>query len=279
MEFSRLCAKLRLEEADKPVLSVDNGPYLGGLARMDLCLIGKILGSRPVNKDSLEGERGGGLGGLQIIWRTESNRGPEWIQNQASTLLHLRNNFSHGRIPVSIGKLFRLETLILATNNIQGNIPSSLSDCSSLRVIDLSENMLEGTIPSKLGNLTKLEDLTFAKNNLTGYIPLSFANLSSLNNLILMYNKFEGPIPSELGNLNLLLQINIGINNFSGQFPSSIFNLSSLVILGVVKNRFYGHLPSDLFTTLPNLMELYVGDNLYQETVHLLKNLDRLISP
>ncbi|KAL2502945.1 putative LRR receptor-like serine/threonine-protein kinase [Forsythia ovata] len=179
-------------------------------------------------------------------------------------VLDLKNNFFHGRIPVSIGKLFRLETLILATNNIQGNIPSSLSDCSSLRVIDLSENILEGTIPSKLGNLTKLEDLTFAKNNLTGYIPLSFANLSSLNNLILMYNKFEGPIPSELGNLNLLLQINIGINNFSGQIPSSIFNLSSLIILGVVKNRFYGHLPSDLFTTLPNLMELYVGGNLYQ---------------
>jgi len=65
-------------------------------------------------------------------------------------------------IPPELGKLRKLKTLRLYSDNLSGSIPPELGDLSELQELDLSDNNLSGTIPPELGKLTKLK--IFLKN-------------------------------------------------------------------------------------------------------------------
>ncbi|KAJ0978078.1 hypothetical protein J5N97_013552 [Dioscorea zingiberensis] len=54
---------------------------------------------------------------------------------------------------------------------------------SSLRRLDWVSNQLSGEIPSSLGKLTKLQIMILSGNNLSGRIPDSFSNLAGLNDI------------------------------------------------------------------------------------------------
>ncbi|PON87194.1 Zinc finger, CCHC-type [Trema orientale] len=61
-EVSRLCAKLNLDEEDGPVVRMTRDVYASGWDRMGPCLVGKVLGNRIANIDSLRKV-------LRLIWR------------------------------------------------------------------------------------------------------------------------------------------------------------------------------------------------------------------
>ncbi|KAG5616566.1 hypothetical protein H5410_016390, partial [Solanum commersonii] len=71
------------------------------------------------------------------------------------------------------------------------------SSSSSTRIIglDLSSNELSGDIPSSLSNLTALQYLDLSDNDLTGPIPSSLAGFAFLRFLNLTGNKFWGSTP------------------------------------------------------------------------------------
>ncbi|XP_006358236.2 putative leucine-rich repeat receptor-like protein kinase At2g19210 [Solanum tuberosum] len=71
------------------------------------------------------------------------------------------------------------------------------SSSSSTRIIglDLSSSELNGEIPSSLSNLTALQYLDLSDNDLTGPIPSSLAGFAFLRFLNLTGNKFWGSIP------------------------------------------------------------------------------------
>uniref|UniRef100_A0A0E0KHR5 Leucine-rich repeat-containing N-terminal plant-type domain-containing protein n=1 Tax=Oryza punctata TaxID=4537 RepID=A0A0E0KHR5_ORYPU len=54
----------------------------------------------------------------------------------------------NGTIAPTFGDLSSLQALLLAGNNITEDIPASISQLPSLRVIDMADNALQGTIPA-----------------------------------------------------------------------------------------------------------------------------------
>ncbi|KAF4391100.1 hypothetical protein F8388_009522 [Cannabis sativa] len=51
---NRLAEVLVLDEGDRPVISLNKAGIEEGKKRMDLCLVGKVIGPRPANKDGIE---------------------------------------------------------------------------------------------------------------------------------------------------------------------------------------------------------------------------------
>jgi hypothetical protein len=64
--------------------------------------------------------------------------------------IDLSNNNLVGRLPVMLGDLKCLETLILCENTITGTIPESLADCPHLSCMMLQRNKLIGKVPPGL---------------------------------------------------------------------------------------------------------------------------------
>ncbi|XP_044481987.1 receptor like protein 22-like [Mangifera indica] len=87
------------------------------------------------------------------------------------TTIDFSNNYFHGEIPSSIGKLHSLRLLNMSQNSLTGQIPSSLGDLTALEALDLSLNNLVGVIPMQLVSLTFLSKLNLSQNQLVGPIP------------------------------------------------------------------------------------------------------------
>ena len=66
--------------------------------------------------------------------------------------------------------------LILATNQLTGEIPPELGSLSNLRRLWLHDNDLSGKIPTELGNLSRLAYLDLYDNDLSGCVPISLEN-------------------------------------------------------------------------------------------------------
>ncbi|KAJ0957137.1 putative leucine-rich repeat domain superfamily [Helianthus annuus] len=58
-------------------------------------------------------------------------------------------------IPSGIGKLVKLEQLLLQRSGFYGEIPNSMVKLKPLTIVDLSQNNLTGVLPSRIGNLLK----------------------------------------------------------------------------------------------------------------------------
>jgi len=84
----------------------------------------------------------------------------------------------------------------LSNNNITGEIPVSIRNMSSLRLLNLSGNQLEGKIPAGISDISTLEQLDLAKNKLNGTIPQDISKLSMLSYLDVSSNSLCGPIPT-----------------------------------------------------------------------------------
>ncbi|KAL8551139.1 hypothetical protein ACS0TY_000282 [Phlomoides rotata] len=86
-------------------------------------------------------------------------------------------------------------TIDLSSNNFIGSIPDSLSNLTSLRLLNLSHNSIHGSIPPALGRMTNLEQLDLSSNQLSRGIPQTLTSLTFLVALNLSHNYLIGPIP------------------------------------------------------------------------------------
>ncbi|CAN4112991.1 unnamed protein product [Withania somnifera] len=109
--------------------------------------------------------------------------------------------------PVFLRKLDKLYALDLSNNNISGQIPYWLKDLSQnpLRylylsdnfltaVLDLKSNLLQGPLPLSICNLSSLSILDFSGNKFNGGIPECLLMLKGLTVLDLGSNNFQGSI-------------------------------------------------------------------------------------
>ncbi|XXG39502.1 hypothetical protein AAC387_Pa01g0446 [Persea americana] len=164
----------------------------------------------------------------------------------------------------------------LANQSLEGNIPSQLANCTSLRVLNLSGNSFIGPLPD-FSSFEQLQILDISENYISGDFPSWVGKLSGLTSLSLAENDFnEGGIPESLGNLKNLTLIYMANCNFSGEIPSSIFELSLLETLDFSKNKLSGMFPKAI-TNLRYLkkIELY-SNNLTGKIPPELANLTRL---
>ncbi|CAN0841242.1 Receptor-like protein 46 [Linum grandiflorum] len=68
--------------------------------------------------------------------------------------------------------------LDLSNNRFSGEIPATLGNLKSLKVLNVSHNRLSGRIPTSLGEIRDLESLDLSHNNLSGENPLSYNSLT-----------------------------------------------------------------------------------------------------
>ncbi|XP_040379842.1 protein NSP-INTERACTING KINASE 3-like [Oryza brachyantha] len=101
-----------------------------------------------------------------------------------------------GALSPAIGKLRRLQFLLLQHNDISGPIPETLGRLKLLQRLDLAFNQFTGTIPGTLGHPRDIFFVRLSHNNLSGSIPDSLATSQSVYLLDLSYNNLSGPVPN-----------------------------------------------------------------------------------
>ncbi|KAK6121440.1 hypothetical protein DH2020_044816 [Rehmannia glutinosa] len=190
---------------------------------------------------------------------------PNWFGLQLPTLqvLDLRSCLLNGAIPFTLGNLSSLVELYLSNNNLTGVVPSSLGQLFGLSALDLSRNLLTGSIPATFAALGNLTLLDMSLNFLSGVIPPGVGNLSRLRFLNLSDNSLSSSIPAQLGNLSSLVELDIGFNSLSGPLPPDLRGLRRLQRMVLGNNLISGPLPVNLFPPLTQLQFLVLSHNAF----------------
>lgn len=118
-------------------------------------------------------------------------------------------------IPNEIGRLYRLEKLIVQFNSLKGYIPVALFNMSSLTSLSLWQNNLTGGLPDNI-HLPNIQELILSHNQFDGPIPSTLWQCKNLFNLSFHNNKFSGNIPNNIGNLTKIKEIWLDLNNLTG---------------------------------------------------------------
>nr|CAD1824972.1 unnamed protein product [Ananas comosus var. bracteatus] len=161
-------------------------------------------------------------------------------------ILDVRDNELDGSIPETVSEASSLKYLILKGNHFHGQIPQSICNLTTLFVLDLSDNNFSSSLPPCFPPDVLYLDL--ANNAFTGEVPRVLLNFSQLLALDISKNHLSGPIPMQIGSE---LEMNILImreNSFKGQLPVQLCNLRKLRILDLSYNKFSGSIPSCIGT-------------------------------
>ncbi|XP_028095703.1 receptor-like protein 43 [Camellia sinensis] len=136
------------------------------------------------------------------------------------------NNLSVRAGPLSVPPL-AVSYFFISQNKLIGDIPLSICNSSSLKILDLSHNNMSGVIPQCLGNST-LSVLDLRVNGFHGTIP-TFAN---------------GELPRSLANCRHMEILDLGNNKLNDTFPYWLDSLPKLQVLILKSNRFHGPINS-----------------------------------
>ncbi|KAF5808865.1 putative protein kinase RLK-Pelle-LRR-XII-1 family [Helianthus annuus] len=241
-------------------------PYLGNMTSLEVfSLRGNLLGG--TIPDTL-----GVMKGLkEIYFGSCSLNGtiPNFLYNLSLLAnISLVDNQLTGGLYSAIGAtLPNLVWFQLWGNQLSGPLPASISNCTSLEILELAKNKFSGSLTVDFSKLTEMEFITIG-DNLFGskeademkFID-SLKNCTRLKRLAFGKCRFQGVLPRSIGNLSSQLQLLwFSDNQLHGNLPSSIGNLVGLNILALRGNQFTGNIPSTI-GNLQNLEGLYLNEN------------------
>ncbi|PKU61709.1 LRR receptor-like serine/threonine-protein kinase GSO1 [Dendrobium catenatum] len=207
--------------------------------------------------------------------------------------LSMNNNLTADISELLGGNWRQIENIRLASNGVQGFIPDSIGNLTSLIELNLFDNSIEGGIPSYMGKICNLESLILEGNKLSlalprtlevqgclsnkplqnlyyfsmsvngigGTLPEWLGELQNLNVLDLSYNMITGLIPPSLGNLSHLTQLGLDGNQLNGTLPLTLGYLSKLEFFGVSSNLLTGTVNDEHFLKLSRLKILLISSN------------------
>ncbi|KAI3839592.1 hypothetical protein MKW92_041384 [Papaver armeniacum] len=162
-------------------------------------------------------------------------------------LPHLKELYVSGNknLNISLSCFFskgwpQLQVLSMQLTDVNGSIPSSISNVSSLVSLDMSGCAIKGSIPASVTNLLQLQNLDLSDNNITGRIPFSISKLKNLQILSLSQNDLQGVIPESICDISSLREINLGSNNLTGTLPGCINKLRKLERIFIGDNSIEG---------------------------------------
>ncbi|KZV22405.1 protein with unknown function [Dorcoceras hygrometricum] len=161
-----------------------------------------------------------------------------FLQGHTSTGLEIP-----ARIPVELGEMSSVETIIMGYNQFQGQIPEEFGNLTNLMYLDLAVGTLSGQIPGELGKLKKLTTVYLYQNSFEGRIPPEIGNMTSLVYLDLSDNHFSGQIPYEVSGIKNLQLLNLMCNELTGPIPEGLGDLKKLEVLELWKNSLTATLP------------------------------------
>ncbi|CAN6833594.1 unnamed protein product [Brassica oleracea] len=153
------------------------------------------------------------------------------------------NNFISSTLPSKFGNLNRLEVLILSSNGLLGQVPSSINY--------LSHNLFTGTIPSSIFTMPSLFYLNVNDNHLTGphEVPNSSTSslLSYLKSLLDLYLSGNSLLATSLSadsdippNLETLDMSDCDLTEINGKIPKWLWSLPRLSMVLLSNNFFNG---------------------------------------
>lgn len=139
------------------------------------------------------------LGYLEMGGNSYNSSIPDEIASLPE-LKYLYAEFTHLTGDLSfVGNMNKIVELWLDFNpDLEGEIPASIGDKTTLRSLSLTNCAISGTIPSALGQLTGMEKMWLLNNNLDGPIPAELAALTGLETLHLEGNDLTGNMPGEV---------------------------------------------------------------------------------
>ncbi|XP_028958892.1 receptor-like protein EIX1 isoform X2 [Malus domestica] len=197
---------------------------------------------------------------------------PKWLFNQKDLALSLESNQLTGQLPSSIQNMTGLKVLNLGSNDFNSTIPEWLYSLNNLESLLLSSNALRGEISSSIGNMTSLVNLHLDNNLLEGKIPNSLGHLCKLKDLDLSKNHFTVQRPSVIFESlsrcgpNGIKSLSLRYTNISGPIPMSLGNLSSLEKLDISGNQFNGTF-TEVIGQLKMLTDLDISNNSLEDAV------------
>nr|UKD60041.1 receptor kinase TMK1-like protein [Centaurium erythraea] len=128
--------------------------------------------------------------------------------------------------------------------------------------IQIGKQGLQGSLPASLQNLTSLEIFEVFGNQLTGPLP-SFSGLRSVSRVMFNDNNFTSIPPDFFTGMAALQAVFLDHNPFSTwDFPQSIKSVSALVNFSAVGTNMVGNIP-DFFASenFPSLQMLHLSFN------------------
>ncbi|XP_024172549.1 receptor-like protein EIX2 isoform X2 [Rosa chinensis] len=186
---------------------------------------------------------------------------PKGFQNLYSLeLLYLGANKLSENIEDSVKTLScaenTLDTLDLGFNQFWGSLPD-FTRFSNLRELILLRNQLNGSVPESVGQLSSLEHLYLSWNSFTGVITEShFLNLSRLQALLLSSNCFSINLSSDWNPPFQLTYLHMSFHKLGPAIPKWILRQTNLRVLFLSNASLSGSLPNkfwDLFSGLDYL--------------------------
>jgi len=157
-----------------------------------------------------------------------------------------------------IGRAKRLSSLLLDSTGLTSL--DGLGDAYQLTDIDVRFNNINGPIPTEISNLVNLETISMSDNQFTGALP-SFSRMHRLKSLRMADNELTGILPSFVNNHNIKT-LDLSGNMISGRIPSTFLgsvDTSSPMYIDLSKNRIEGTFPGNLARF--NDMTIYLKDN------------------
>lgn len=177
------------------------------------------------------------------------------------------NPFLNSQIPSDIGKLDRLEKLLLQNSGFYGEIPDFFEGLSSLSILDLSANNLTGMLPPIGTSLPNLVTFDVSQNKLSGQFPSGICQSKGLRNLGLHTNLFNGSIRNEIiKECSDLERFQVQNNMFTGSFPSWLWALPKLKLIRAENNKFSGAIPESISNAV-QLEQVQIDNNSFVSTI------------
>ncbi|KAF3681947.1 putative LRR receptor-like serine/threonine-protein kinase-like [Capsicum annuum] len=135
-------------------------------------------------------------------------------------ILVFEHNNLTGNILPEIGKLRRLQGLLIRNSKLRGHIAEAVCHLSNLVKLDMDRNELTGVIPECLGNLSMMQHLYLGCNKFSSKLPLSLWKMKCLLFINVSRNSIEGEIPENIGELKAIVDLDLSGNHLSGEIPA-----------------------------------------------------------
>ncbi|ONI21651.1 hypothetical protein PRUPE_2G078600 [Prunus persica] len=181
-----------------------------------------------------------------------------WSNFRSADIINLSQNLIRGILTNLTAEFPFYAELHLSSNQIEGPIPSILSQASYL---DLSNNNISGSL-SFLCASADMSYLNLSSNSFSGELPDCWSHLE--NNLVMLdlsNNAFSGKIPMTIGSLFQMQTLKLRSNRFVGELPSSLKNCTSLEVIDLGDNKLSGPIPTWLGVSFNNLVILMLSSN------------------